>query len=55
MASKPSVYVFMGEDETAVRAELNKLISKLGDPATAEMNTTRLEAGATIDALRRAA
>lgn len=55
MASKPSVYIFMGEDETALRAELNKLVSKLGDPATAEMNTTRLEAGANIDALRRAA
>ncbi|MCW5874978.1 MAG: DNA polymerase III subunit delta [Anaerolineales bacterium] len=55
MAAKPSVYIFMGEDETAIRSEVAKLTSKLGDPATAEMNTTRLDAGATLDALRRAA
>lgn len=55
MAAKPSVYIFMGEDETAIRSEVAKLTSKLGDPATVEMNTTRLEAGANLDALRRAA
>lgn len=55
MASKPSVYIFMGEDETAIRSEVAKLTSKLGDAAAAEMNTTRLEAGANVDTLRRAA
>lgn len=55
MATKPCVYVFMGEDDTAIREEVGKLARKLGDPATAEMNTTRLEPGANLDALRRAA
>ncbi|MCL4257785.1 MAG: DNA polymerase III subunit delta [Anaerolineales bacterium] len=55
MAAKPSVYIFMGEDDTAIREEIAKLSRKLGDPATAEMNTSRLEPGANLDALRRAA
>lgn len=55
MAAKPCVYIFMGEDDTAVREEIAKLSRKLGDPATAEMNTSRLEPGANLDALRRAA
>ncbi|MBX3047091.1 MAG: DNA polymerase III subunit delta [Anaerolineales bacterium] len=55
MAAKPSVYIFMGEDDTAIREEIAKLARKLGDPATAEMNTSRLEPGANLDALRRAA
>lgn len=55
MASKPCVYIFMGEDNSAIRDEIAKLSRKLGDPATAEMNTTRLEGAPNLDALRRAA
>ncbi|MBX3005264.1 MAG: DNA polymerase III subunit delta [Anaerolineales bacterium] len=55
MAAKPRVYIFMGADDSAIRSEVSKLISKLGEPATAEMNTTRLEGNPSLDALRRAA
>jgi DNA polymerase-3 subunit delta len=42
-ASPPVVYILHGEDDQAIAAFLSQLTAKLGDPATAEMNTTRLE------------
>ena len=44
MAEKhPVVYVLNGEDEFAISSFLTALQAKLGEPALAEMNTTRLE------------
>jgi DNA polymerase-3 subunit delta len=51
----PVVYVLHGDDDQASTAFIRQLIEKLGDPTTAEMNTTRLEAkGAPLAALRAA-
>jgi DNA polymerase-3 subunit delta len=51
----PVVYVLHGEDDQAIAAFLSQLTAKLGDPATAEMNTSRLESkGLTLAALRSA-
>lgn len=55
MAGTPSVYLFYGSDLAAMREAVAGLQSKLGDATTAEMNTTRLEAGLTFDTLRQAA
>jgi DNA polymerase-3 subunit delta len=43
MAEKPIVYVLNGEDEYAISGFLANLYTKMGDAATAEMNTTRLD------------
>jgi DNA polymerase-3 subunit delta len=40
----PTIYILHGDDDQAIDDFLNQLRSKLGDPATAEMNTTKLEA-----------
>jgi DNA polymerase-3 subunit delta len=51
----PVVYILHGEDDQAIADFLAQLTSKLGDPATAEMNTTRLESkGFSAAALRAA-
>ncbi len=55
MADSPAVYLFHGDDQTAMREAIAGLQSKIGDASTAEMNTTRFETGATLDALRSAA
>jgi DNA polymerase III delta subunit len=55
MADSPVVYLFQGDDETAAREAIAALQSKIGDTSTAEMNTTRFETGASLDALRSAA
>ncbi len=44
----PVVYFLHGEDEYAIAQELAALEKRMGDPATAEMNTTRLD-GATYN------
>jgi len=55
MTEGPTVYLFHGEDENAMYAAVAGLQSKIGDTATVEMNTTRLEGSAlTLDALRNA-
>ena len=46
--STPVVYFLHGEDEYAIAQTLTDLEKRLGDEATAEMNTTRLD-GATYD------
>jgi DNA polymerase-3 subunit delta len=53
--SPPVVYVLHGDDDQAIAAFLSQLTAKLGDPTTAEMNTTRLESkGLTFANLRSA-
>lgn len=53
--SPPIVYILHGDDDQAIAAFLSQMTAKLGDPATAGMNTTRLEAqGLTHAALRSA-
>lgn len=39
----PSVYLFDGEDEYTIAQAVKNLMERLGDPALAEMNTTRLD------------
>ena len=39
----PVVYLLDGDDEYAMAEFISKLTEKLGDPTTAEMNTTRLD------------
>jgi DNA polymerase-3 subunit delta len=43
----PTIYLLDGEDEYAFAEFTSKLASKLGDPITAEMNTTRLDGNST--------
>jgi DNA polymerase-3 subunit delta len=40
----PTIYLLHGEDDQAIAEFLNQLRAKLGDPVTAEMNTTVLDA-----------
>jgi len=55
MSETPIVYIFHGDDEATMRAEVAAMQSKLGDQTTAEMNTSRFEGAPSLDALRRAA
>ena len=51
----PVVYLLHGEDDQAIGAFISQLTAKLGDPTTAEMNTTRMEPkGLSLAALRAA-
>lgn len=51
----PTIYILHGEDGQAIDEFLVQIRAKLGDPATAEMNTTRLESrGVTLAGLRAA-
>lgn len=44
----PTVYILNGDDDYAIEQELAKMFAGLGDPVTADMNTTRLD-GATYN------
>jgi DNA polymerase-3 subunit delta len=44
--SKPIVYILHGEDEYSIAQTIQTLEGRLGDPATAALNTTRLEGAA---------
>lgn len=39
----PCVYILNGDDDFAIDQEVAKMLSNMGDPTTAEMNTTRLD------------
>jgi len=53
VANPPVVYLLHGEDEFAIARFLTDLEAKLGDPAIASLNVTRLEAeGITLEELR---
>jgi DNA polymerase-3 subunit delta len=54
-SSPPVVYILHGDDDQAIGTFLSQLTAKLGDPATAEMNTTRLESKGLSPAAMRAA
>jgi DNA polymerase-3 subunit delta len=43
LAASPVVYLLDGEDEFGIAEFLSKLQAKLGDPTTADMDTTRLD------------
>ena len=45
---RPSIYLFHGDDEFAMNQEIAKMQSRLGDAATADMNTTHLD-GPSLD------
>lgn len=53
----PSVYIFHGDDQFAIRQQVAEIQTQLGsDPAMREMNTSRLDGrSASLDDLRRAA
>lgn len=40
---KPVVYIFHGDDEYAIAKAVEDLCARMGDPALAELNTTRLD------------
>ncbi len=51
----PTIYVLHGDDEIAIRETVVRLREQLGDPAIADLNTTRLEGRAlSLGALRDA-
>ena len=43
MENKPVVYIFHGDDEFAIGKSLARIISQMGEPSSAEMNTTYLD------------
>jgi DNA polymerase-3 subunit delta len=52
----PTIYLLDGEDEYAIAEIIAQLSSKLGDAATAEMNTTRLDGNsASVEQIEAAA
>ena len=52
MAQKPIVYILHGDDDYAIAQFIAAMEEKMGDPATAGMNVTRLESGSfSVDAL----
>jgi DNA polymerase III delta subunit len=44
LKTPPTIYILHGDDDQAIGEFLNQLRAKLGDPATAELNTTTLDA-----------
>jgi len=49
LEEKPVVYIFHGDDELAVNQAVARLFEQLGDPATADMNTTRLDGASAME------
>lgn len=49
MEEKPVVYIFHGDDEWAINQAVGKLYNQLGDPVTADMNTTHLDGSTSSD------
>lgn len=54
-AEKPTVYLLHGEDSLAVRAFVNNLLARMGDPGMAELNTQRLDGSSNSDEELRSA
>ncbi len=40
---KPVVYIFHGDDKSAIQQEIDALYARMGDPTMAELNTARLD------------
>jgi len=54
--STPTIYLLHGDDDFGMTAFVTSMQEKMGDPTTAEMNTTRLEGrGFTLPELERSA
>ncbi len=53
--NSPSIYLFHGEDEPAIKAATAALVAQLGEAGTAEMNTAHFEGSLSLDALSGAA
>ena len=51
----PVIYLLHGEDDFGIAEFIRSMLSKMGDPSMAEMNTTRLGAGADLESIRAAA
>ncbi len=51
----PTFYVLHGSDGFSLRAQVNALRAQMGDPATAELNTTVLDGRSTSPAAALAA
>jgi DNA polymerase-3 subunit delta len=43
--TKPTVYILHGDDHFSIMSFIDGLIGKMGDPVTAQMNISRLQAG----------
>ena len=52
--SVPVVYLLHGEDEFGIKEFIHSMQEKLGEPSMAEMNTTWLDKGADLEAVRSA-
>jgi DNA polymerase-3 subunit delta len=56
MAEKPRVYFLHGNDQVAIEHFIDEIIRRMGDPGTAELNTSRLEGRQTnLNGVRSAA
>jgi DNA polymerase III subunit delta len=47
--TQPNVYILHGDDPLAIRRQVDALVEGMGDPTTAEMNTTRLDGRQSVD------
>ncbi|MEA3350484.1 MAG: DNA polymerase III subunit delta [Chloroflexota bacterium] len=45
MAQKPTIYLLHGDDEYAIAQQISAMEAKLGDPTSADLNTTHFEKG----------
>jgi DNA polymerase-3 subunit delta len=54
METTPTVYILHGDDEVGIAQYIGSMREKLGDPATADMNTTRMEGALDFGALKNA-
>jgi len=54
MSDSPTVYILHGDDELGLKAFVASMREKLGDPSTADLNTTRMEDTLDLAALRSA-
>lgn len=55
MSDGPRVFLFHGDDDTAIQESVTKLQDALGEPTTAAMNTTRFDLAPSLEELRGAA
>jgi DNA polymerase-3 subunit delta len=54
MSATPTVYILHGDDEVGAKAFLAAMREKMGDPAAADMNTSRLEGRVNLAELKGA-
>ena len=49
MTEKPIIYILHGDEQFAIKNHLDDMISRLGDPVMADLNTTRLDGRSASD------